>query len=369
MVKKRPATPASYSMLRLIEGVWLAKAIQLVVDLRIPDVLRDRPKTSATLAASTRTHAPSLHRVMRALAQAGVFALDRSGRFALTPLGATLRADVPGSLRDWARLMLGPIHRGAWDELTACVRTGGSAFGRRYGVDLWTYRAKQPQYAALFDSGMTSFTTTYVEDLLASYSFSAFSSIVDVGGGDGTLLIRILGAYPRMRGVLFDLPPVVARATQRIARADLADRCVAVRGDAFAAVPSGGDAYTLSRVIHDWDDEAARRILVACRKVLPRHGRVLVIERVLPEDWRASSSTTPVFSDMYLTDLNMMVMTGGRERTLSEYRRLLRSAGLELVAARRTGTAMSVLEARVVTAAPKAARRKPSRRRSRASRS
>jgi SAM-dependent methyltransferase len=348
--EKRPGVASwshvHYSMLRLIEGAWLAKAIHVMVALGIPDLLHRRPRGASALAAATRTHAPSLHRLLRALAHEGILSVDDLERFSLTDIGATLRSDVSGSLRDWALLMLGRVHQDAWRELLECIRTGHSAFQRRFGVDLWHYRSEHVDYATLFDAGMASFTNTYVENLLATYSFSAFRTIVDVGGGDGSLLIGILHAYPDTRGVLFDVPEAATKAKRRIDEAGLTRRCLVRAGDAFVEVPPGGDAYVLSRVIHDWDDAAAREILSKCRDVLAPDSRIVVVERVLPDRESAKSYPPLVLSDINLTDLNMMVMTSGRERTLVEYQSLFRRAGLELITVYQTRTAMSIMELR-----------------------
>lgn len=341
----RANTPPTESMIRMICGAWLSKAIHVVVVLGIPDLLRDGPKRSTDLAAATGTQAPFLHRVMRALAIEGIFATDDQDRFVLTSIGATLRSDAPGSLRDWALLMLGEVHQGAWGELLHSVRTGESAFPSRYGRDLWNYCGEHPAHAAMFDKAMAGFTETYIANVLMSFSFSGFRKIVDVGGGDGSLLIGILAVNPDARGVVFELPTAATRAEQRIVDAQLADRCSVMAGDAFIEVPSGGDAYILSRVLHDWDDDHSRRLLANCRRVLPAGGRLLVIERIIPvrPDEIAATRRT-VLSDITLTDLNMMVMTSGRERTIAEYEGLFEQAGLRLVRVVPTRTAINVIE-------------------------
>lgn len=332
-------------MVALIEASWLSRAIYVVVSLGIPDLLRDEPKPSHELAAATGTHAPALQRVMRALAVEGIFAADELGRFGLTPLGMTLRSDVPGSLHDWALLMLGKTHQEAWKELIHSVRTGESAFQHWYGMDLWQYRSKHSKYAKLFDAAMASFTGTYIDNLLGSYSFSAFRKIVDVGGGDGTLLTRILQKNPGAQGIVYDLPEAVERATEQIHETGLAGRCLVQSGDALLGVPAGGDAYILSRVLHDWDDDNACKILASCRKGMAVDGRVLVIERAMPNDWREMASLrNPIVSEISLTDLNMLVMTSGRERTIGEYQELFVKADLQLIRIAQTQSAMRVME-------------------------
>lgn len=323
----------------------MAKAVHVVIALRIPVLLRDGPRRSEELAAETGTHAQSLHRIMRALAGEGLFNLDDLGRFSLTPAGAVLRSDVPTSLHHWALLMLGEVHQGSWEDVMHTATTGESAFQHRFGMDLWQYCAQHTEHARLFTAAMACFTTTYIKDLLSSYSFAAFKKIVDVGGGDGSLLIGILQANRELQGVVFDLPQVVARAKQRIDEAGLTDQCIASGGDATMEVPRGGDAYILSRVIHDWDDDNARKILVSCRQALTAGGRILVIERAMPDSVKERASLpASLLSDINLTDLNMMVMTTGRERTIKEYQSLFVQAGLDLVRIIPTHTAMNIME-------------------------
>ena len=333
-------------MVGLIEASWLCKSIHLAVSLDIPDLLRNGPKPIEQLATETCTDPNALFRLMRALAGEGIFSADDCGLFSLTPLSETLITGVSGSLRDWALLMLGPINQGAWNEVMHSVRTGGSAFRQRFGLDLWEYGALNPEYSSLFGAAMAGFTRTYLENLLRSYSFAAFDCIVDVGGGDGSLLIQILYEYPAIAGVLYELPSVAERARQRIADAGLGGRCQVIGGDALVEVPKGGAAYVLSRVLHDWDDDCARTILTNCRKALPADGRVLVIERAMPDSIREiATKGNHVPSDVTMTDLNMMVMTSGRERTMTEYRDLFLTAGLELLNIVPTRTAMNVMEA------------------------
>jgi predicted O-methyltransferase YrrM len=341
------ARSPSEAMVSLIQGAWLAKALHVAVVLRIPDHLLSGPKTLSELAAATGTHAGALRRLMSALSEEGIFAVDDRDEFSLTPLGATLRTDMPDSLHAWVLLMLGKVNAAAWDDLMHSMRTGQSAFEHRYRMDLWRYCAAHPDYAELFDSAMASFTKTYVAEVLRSYSFSEFTEIVDVGGGDGSLLMSILRQYPDIRGTVFDLPEVADRTHRWIADAGLAHRCLAVGGDAAAEVPPGADGYILSRVLHDWHDDAARRILTNCCKALARGGRVLVIERALPDGSAPRTRRADrTISDTHMTDLNMLVMTTGRERTIGEYVELFRAAGLELVNVVATGRALNVIEAR-----------------------
>jgi hypothetical protein len=342
---ENPGSQPSEVMVALIEASWLSRAIYVIASLGIPDLLRDGPKRNEELAAATGTHADALSRIMRALAGEGIFDADDQERFSLTSLGATLRTDVPESLHAWALLMLGKVNQDAWADVMHTVQTGQSAFQYRHDMDLWQYHATHPEYANLFAAAMSSFTMAYIENVLRSYSFAHFNQIVDVGGGDGSLLIAILQRHPEIRGIVYDLPVVADRARQRIAEVGLVNRCAATGGDALAEVPVGGDTYILSRVLHDWDDGSACKILINCRKALPAGGRLLVIERTMPDKLLdLASNRGPILSDINMTDLNMMIMTTGRERTVAEYKELYRKAGLELAGVVPTQTAMNVME-------------------------
>ena len=196
--------PPPVVMLQMIGGFWVSHAIYIAAKLGIADLLKDQPKRSEELAAATGTHAPSLYRVLRALASVGVFAEDDQGRFALTPLGATLQTGVPGSLRAYATMTLGEEKYSAWGNMLHSVQTGEIAFDHLFGMNLWQYQAQHPQAAQLFDEAMANFSAVAIAAILASYDFSPIGTLVDVGGGDGGLIAALLKANPRMKGILFD---------------------------------------------------------------------------------------------------------------------------------------------------------------------
>ena len=328
--------PPPVAMLQMIAGFWVSRAIYIAAKLGIADLLKDGAKNSEALAQATGLHAPSLYRVLRALASVGVFAEDEQGRFALTPIAATLRTDVPGSLRAFAIAELGEDHYPAWGEVLHSVKTGEIAFDHLFGMDVWQYRAQHPEDGKIFDEAMASFSSVVNATVVASYDFSSIGKIVDVGGGDGSLIASILQANPGMKGVLFDLPHVIAGARRRIEAEGLAERCDVVAGDAFASVPSGGDAYLLKWIIHDWDDERSVTLLQSCHRAMAKNGKLLVVEAIIPSD------DTPSFHKFM--DLNMLVMTGGRERTEAEYQTLLEAAGFRLVGIIPTQSEMRVIE-------------------------
>ncbi len=331
---------ANALMLALIGGVRVARVLYVAANLGLADLLRDGPRTNGELAEATGSHAPSLARVLRALLALGVLTRDPEGRFGLTALGATLRSDGPGSLRAWILFALGEENLRTWGELLHSVRTGETAFDHVYKMGVWQYRQQNPEHGRLFDAAMAALMSGVDTALAAAYSFAGVERVVDVGGGDGTLLITLLRVHPGLEGVLFDLPEVAAGARRRIAGAGLAQRCAVVAGDVFDAVPGDGDCYLLARVIHDWDDERAVAILRNCCRAMSEGGRLLLLERIFP----AEVEPSPASLAAALTDMNMMLVTGGRERTEAEYRTLLSVAGVDAVRIIPTGSGLSVLE-------------------------
>ena len=333
---KMAVVPASAAMLQMISGFWISRAIYIAAKLGLADHLRDGHKTVEDLAAATGTHAPSLYRVLRALASVGVFAEDEKRGFTLTPLSETLRTDVPGSLRAFATVELGEEHYPAWGELLHSVKTGEIAFDRAFHMPVWKFFEQNPENAKTFNDAMTGLTLAVNDAVLSSYDFSYISKIVDVGGGHGSLIASILTANPKMKGVVFDAPSVAAGAQNRIEVEGIANRCEVMAGDFFQSVPGSGDAYILKWIIHDWDDERSIEILKNCHRAMTKNGKLLLVEAVVPR------GSEPHFSKFI--DLNMLVMTSGRERTENEYRTLLETSGFKLTRIIPTESAMSVIE-------------------------
>jgi SAM-dependent methyltransferase/DNA-binding transcriptional ArsR family regulator len=317
------AEPPPVAMMRqLVMGAFVSQAISVIARLGVADVLADGPRQVDEIAQRVGVHGPALYRVLRALGEVGVVAELANRQFALTPLGEVLRSDVPGSTRSFATMVGMPFFWYPWADLYETVKTGESAFTRVHGnpfVDL----AKHPEEADIFYSGVPQRFTAEIADIVEAYDFAQFGTVVDVGGGRGRLLAEILSANPDLRGVLFDLPTVVAGAREELSRVGVADRCTVLSGDFFDSVPDGGDAYLLSNVIHDWDDDHAVKILRACRTAMADDGCVLIAEAVLPE------GAAPLMTK--LQDVAVLVMTaGGRQRTEAEFRMLLDRAGLRL---------------------------------------
>jgi hypothetical protein len=304
--------------------------------LGIADLLKDSPKSCDELATATGTNAPSLYRVLRALASLGVFAETQPNHFTLTPLAACLQSDTPNSVRACV-ILQGEEHYQAWGEFMHSVQTGGSSFEHIYGMNLFDYYAQNPESAKIFDESMTNLSVSQSATIAASYDFSSIQTLVDVAGGEGLLIASILKSNPTLKGVLFDRPHVIEKAKRFLEAEGLLERCQLAAGNFFESVPEGGDAYILKYIIHDWDDERAIAILKQCHNVMPANGKILVAEQVIPP------GNEPFMGK--LLDLNMLaVLPGGRERTEAEYRALFEKAGFKLTRIVPTQDEMSIIE-------------------------
>lgn len=317
----------SPSLMALIDGFMASQVVQVAAELGIADLLTDGPKTAEALASQTATHEPSLHRLLRALASLGlVEQVDPTG-FALTAVGAQLRTAAPGSLRNRARLFCGERLWRLWGELLRSVRTGETQMQHLYGVGSFQYLAAHPQQAGIFNEAMAEATRQVTRAVVTVCDFSRFHTLVDVGGGNGTLIAAILVASPTLRGILFDLPGGNADGSRQLEATGVAARCEVIAGDFFKSVPPGSDAYILKSIIHDWDDERSIAILTNCRKAMPVSGRLLLVERVMPSRVEATHS----HRQMAMMDIQMLVSAGGCERSEAEFKMLLASAGFELI--------------------------------------
>ena len=332
-----PASPSPGEVLgQLIFGKCISMAISVAAKLHIADKLAGGPKSADDLACETETHAPSLHRVLRCLAGAGVFSESTDGKFSLTPVGELLRTGVPGSMRGMADFAGAKWAWDAWGDLMYSVRTGKIAFDHVFGQPCFDYLAKHPAESAAFNEGMTGFSSMVAPAVVEGYDFSKFGTLVDVGGGHGMLLTSILKASPGVKGIVFDAPHVATGAKETIRKAGVEDRCRAEGGDFFQAVPAGGDAYMMMHIIHDWPDDKAATILRNCRKAVNPGGKVLVIDAVV---------AGPNVPDMAkILDLEMMVLPGGKERTEPEFAALFASAGWKLSRVVRTKSTKCVIE-------------------------
>jgi hypothetical protein len=333
---------AATRLLELIGMRLISESIHVAAALGLADLLADAPKSAEQLADATGVSASSLRRVLRGLATFNVFAQDSAGRFAMAPMGEFLKRDAEGSLHS-AALFFGGERGAKVDELFLhCVKTGETV-GRKLSGGNWiSWLQSNPESTTLFNSVMTAFSTLHMTGVLDAYDFSPAATIVDVGGGHGKIISEILKRNPGMRGVLFDLPHAYEGGKRMIEQAGLADRCEVLSGDFFVSVPAGADAYVLSRVIHDWNDEKAIAILKVVRQAIAPGGRLILLETMLRSD---QGTVYPV-----LSDLNMLVRTGGCERSEAEYRVLYGSAGFELTrtVAATSPTGTTVIEGRAV---------------------
>jgi hypothetical protein len=312
-----------------LRGQRIGSAIYVAAKLRIPDLLKDgMSKTSRELAEATKTHPIFLYRLLRTLSSIGVLAYDSdSDSFSLTELGESLQEDSKDSVRATVLLTLGGEMSAAWNDLEYSVRTGHIAFDHVFGMRDWEYWARNPEQGLIFDLAMSNIVKQFASSLLKRFSFCDISRIVDVAGGDGSLMIALLRARLDLQGVVMDLPRVGSRARVKIAKAGLASRCTVVEGDVLSQdVPTGGDIYILSRIIHDWDDKKSIQILMNCNKAMQKGKRLLLIERIMP----SKIEKNPVLEQICLSDLNMMVMNGGQERTVEEFQSLFSAAGFRL---------------------------------------
>jgi len=332
--------PVPEQILQVIINFWSSRAVYVFTKLGIPDLLNSGPKTAEELAAATKMHAPSLYRVLRALASIGFVSATADGRFAQTPVSEILVTDAPGSLRWFTMSELGQEHYPAWGNLMHSVKNGEIAFDNFFGADIWKYFEQNTEDAAVFNNSMSGVTAATNEEILALYDFSPFRTVVDVGGGHGGLITSILKANPELKGILLDAPQVIEGAHAKIEAAGLADRCETVGGDFFKSVPAGGDAYIMKWIIHDWNDERAITILKNCHNQMSQNGKVIIVDCVVPE------TSEPDFSKFF--DLNMMVMTGGKERTEKEFVQILGAAGLKLLRVIPTKVPASIVEAEPV---------------------
>lgn len=329
--------PPQIALLQMITGYWVSQSIHAAASLGVADHLKAGEKTCDELAALVAAKPEALYRLMRALASVGIFVEVTPGKFATTPMAALLQSDTPGSLRDVSIMMGDREHYASWGNILHAMKTGESAFQGLFGSNVFEHYAQHPEPAAIFDRAMTSFSGVETAGVVADYDFSEIHTLVDVAGGHGSLLAAILQANSHMRGILFDTPEVIQRATSHFAENGLGDRCQLTSGSFFESVPAGADAYILKHILHDWDDERAIAILKQCRQAMAENGRVLVVEVVIPP------GNDPFVGK--LLDVNMLVMCpGGKERSAEEFEALFAAAGFKLTRIVPTHSMVSVVE-------------------------
>jgi C-methyltransferase len=331
--------PQPAAMMEMIIATWTSQAISAAAELGVADALDDGPLTIDELAHRVSADLDALSRLLRALIGRGVFRRRHDGRYALNSLAASLRSDAPISMA-WAAQFYGSREqRERWTLLVDSIRTGRSVVPAMHGQESFDYFAEHPAHAELFNRTMTSISELTDASVVAGYDFSAYPTIVDVGGGHGPLLAAILAAAPNSRGVLYDLSTVVSSASELLCANDVAERMHIEAGSFFDSVPAGGDAYVLKNIIHDWPDEKAVQILRNVRAAVGPDATVLLIELVIPDHNRD-------FPGKW-ADLEMLLNLAARERTADEYGKLLSRAGFRMTRVVHTASPLSVVEARI----------------------
>jgi SAM-dependent methyltransferase len=336
IVGKKDENPSPPVLFQMATGYWVSQAIYVAAKLGIADLLKDGPQSCVALATATGADAPSLFRLMRALSGVGVFSQLGRDRFALSRLAESLQAEVHGSLRAMV-ITLGEIHYQACGNLLHSVQTGSAAFNHVFGASLFDYLRQNIDAADAFNQGVANVSSMLAYAVLMAYDFTGISSIVDIGGGHGKFLEKILQFNPDIRGTVFDTASTIERAKQQLRDNAWGRRCSYVTGDFFGSVPQGADAYLLCGVIHDWDDSRAVTVLRNCRRAMTKNSRVLLVDMIVPDTASASFSK--------LLDLNMLVINGGRERTKAEFCALLNAVGYKLTRIVPTMAPQSVIEA------------------------
>ena len=325
------------ALLPVMIAPWISQAVYVAAKLGIADLLTSGRKSVAELADLAGASPRELHRLLSCLAGIGIFAEVEDGTFEMTARAAELRSGVPGSVRSLV-LWYGGESFKAWGNLLHSLGTGETAFNHTYGSGPFDYMGRHPETAAIFNEAMTEWTVGESEAIMRAYDFAGFHKVVDIGGGQGLFIGDVLKAHPGLDGVLFELPQVVAGAREYLQAAGLAGRCELVGGDFLESVPSGGDAYVLKNVLVNWDDERSARLLKNCHRAMVENGRLLVIEISV-----IAPRNAPSFGKLF--DLHMMVMTGGRGRSETEFRALFEAAGFRLANIIPTEAAVSIIEA------------------------
>ncbi|RSO04298.1 methyltransferase [Streptomyces sp. WAC 05379] len=316
-------------VVRLAFGSMAAQTLRAAVRLRVVELVGESTRSAVAVAADAGTAPQPMTRLLRALAALGLLEEHAPGSFSVTPAGALLHSGRPDSLTSFVGMFTEPTIVRAWEHLDDSVRTGEVAFDTVFGTDFFSHLARHPELSAGFNSAMSQAVAETAAVLPYAFDFGRFSRVTDVGGGDGTLLSAVLDAHPGLSGVVFDTEQGLAEAPKTLERHGLGERCSLLAGDFFRAVPGGSDLYLMKSILHDWTDEQAVTILTHCREVLPPGGRVLIVEPVLPE--AVAPPTRAEVSDgaiTYLSDLNMLVNVGGRERTRQDFEEVCRRAGL-----------------------------------------
>jgi hypothetical protein len=328
-------SPPFVQMMMLAGGAWGTQIVYAAAKLGIADLLEDGPKSSDDIAKETESNPDATYRLLRALASEGIFKETQGRVFELTPVAETLQKNHPMSVRPFVLLAGGSIWREPWGNILHSIKTGEAAFENVFKKGFFDYLNEHEEEREIFSDWMTRTSRMNCPVIATSYPFSKFHKVVDIGGGQGSLLAHILRKHNTVNGVLFDLPDIVKNASE--IDGAISSRCEIVGGDFFKTVPEGGDLYIMQQIIHDWNDELANKILANCRNVMADSGRLLVVDAVIkPGNSRDINK---------IVDLQMLLINkGGKERTEQEFRKLFRDAGLELIRIIPTASMFSIIE-------------------------
>lgn len=334
--------PPNIALMRMITSYRVSQVLYVTAKLGLADLLKDGPKRSEELAQVTGSFQPALDRFLPALVSLGILAQDAQDRYELTSSGAYFQSDHPLSVHAYTLFIAGEIEWQTWGKLEHSLLTGDSAFKQTFGMNLFEYYSQHPEDGDIFDKAMGATSENISRDILEAYDFSQYKKVVDVGGGNGSLLVSLLKANPSLQGVLFDLPQVTSRATKLLEKAAVKDRCEVIGGDFFKQVPGGGDVYIFKLILHDWDDEKATDILKSCYQAMGGKARLVVVEQLQPDRVEISE-----FHQTLITrDLNMLALFGGgRERNKTEFEQLFERAGFDLVQVIPLSSQFNIIEA------------------------
>ncbi len=337
-MKKHPIKPEfTFKIFEMLGGLWITGCIKTAAEMSIADLLADGPKTVSILASETNSQEEPLYRIMRALSSAGIFEELENRVFALNDFGAALQTDVPGTAKEFVLTIMNE-HFPAYGDLTYAAQTGKIPFEHIHGIDLWQFYKNNPKAGENFGKGMTGMSGMELQGILENYDFSPYKKIVDIGGGNGTMMYSILNASPYSSGIIFDEAHVLEKTVKLIPE-NLKERCSVAAGNFFGEILKGADLYTMKWIMHDWSDEECVQILENCYAAMPKGAKLLIIDAVIPDD----SLNKPHIAK--LLDIVMLACLTGRERTLNEFKILLQRSGLHFNRLVQIGTeAKSIIE-------------------------
>ncbi|WP_160137324.1 methyltransferase [Chryseobacterium sp. c4a] len=311
---------STFKMYEVLSGIWIAGCLNTATELNIADKLSEGAKSISLLAKETKSYEWQLYRIMRALSSVGIFEELENKTFALNDLGAALQTDVPGTLKNFILVNLNESFT-VFRELTYSAQTGNVPFEQVHGMNLWDYYKKYPEKGVNFGKGMTGLSEVVLKSIMNTFDFSSYKTIADIGGGNGSMIFDILNASPDSTGIIFDEANVIEETDQLIPE-HLENRCSTVSGSFFNTIPDNADLYTMKWILHDWNDEECIQILKNIYQAMPKGGKLLIIEAVIPDD----SQNKPHIAK--LQDIIMMACLTGKERTLNEFKLLIENAGL-----------------------------------------